>query len=107
MTARSAMGIRRKVAASYRARAEAENLLIRELIIAVTSRPQFVGTPARVADEIDRCVQADACDGFILTPHGPDRFVDRVVPLLQERGAHSSRCRRALPAALGARVGAR
>lgn len=94
-------GVRRKVAASYRARAEAENLLIRELIIAVTSRPQFVGTPARVADEIDRCVQSDACDGFILvphlTPHGLDRFVDRVVPLLQERGAHSPRCRRALP----------
>ena len=36
-------------------------------------------------------VQADACDGFILvphlTPHGLDEFVDRVVPLLQERGA--------------------
>jgi FMN-dependent oxidoreductase (nitrilotriacetate monooxygenase family) len=79
------------VARAYRDRAEAEDLSIRELVIAVTSRQQFVGTAAHVAEEIDRYVQADACDGFILvphlTPHGLDEFVDRVVPLLQERGA--------------------
>ncbi|GFG63529.1 putative oxygenase [Mycobacterium kubicae] len=79
------------VARRYRERAEAENLSIRELVIAVTSRHQFVGTAAHIADEIDRYVQADACDGFILvphlTPHGLDEFVDKVVPILQERGA--------------------
>ncbi|MDT5349037.1 MAG: hypothetical protein QOH91_2324 [Mycobacterium sp.] len=79
------------VARRYRERAQAENLSIRELVIAVTSRHQFVGTAAQIADEIDRYVQADACDGFILVPHltpdGLDEFVDRVVPLLQERGA--------------------
>ncbi len=79
------------VARKWRERAEAEKLSIRELVIAVTSRQQFVGTAARIADEIDTYVQADACDGFILvphlTPHGLDEFVDRVVPLLQERGA--------------------
>ncbi|MCW2661507.1 MAG: FMNH2-utilizing oxygenase [Mycobacterium sp.] len=79
------------VARGYRERAEAENLSIRELVIAVTSRQQFVGTPNSIADEIDTYIQADACDGFILvphlTPHGLDEFVDRVVPLLQERGA--------------------
>ena len=36
-------------------------------------------------------MQSDACDGFILVPHltprGLDDFVDRVVPLLQERGS--------------------
>ncbi len=78
------------VARKFRERAEAENLSIRELVIAVTSRQQFVGTAAHIADEIDRYVQADACDGFILvphlTPHGLDDFVDQVVPLLQERG---------------------
>ncbi|OYV23773.1 MAG: F420-dependent methylene-tetrahydromethanopterin reductase, partial [Mycobacterium sp. 20-66-4] len=78
----------------YRERAEAEKLSIRELVIAVTSRQQFVGTATRIADEIDRYVQADACDGFILvphlTPHGLDEFVDRVVPLLQERGVYRS-----------------
>jgi FMN-dependent oxidoreductase (nitrilotriacetate monooxygenase family) len=83
------------VARSYRERAQAENLSIRELVIAVTSRQQFVGTAAHIADEIDRYVQADACDGFILvphlTPHGLDEFVDRVVPLLQERGAFRTR----------------
>jgi alkanesulfonate monooxygenase SsuD/methylene tetrahydromethanopterin reductase-like flavin-dependent oxidoreductase (luciferase family) len=57
----------------------------------VTGRQQFVGTPEQVAAEIDLHVQSDACDGFILaphlTPHGLDEFVDRVVPLLQERGS--------------------
>ncbi len=56
-----------------------------------TGRQQFVGTPEQVAAEIDLHVQSDACDGFILaphlTPHGLDEFVDRVVPLLQERGS--------------------
>jgi FMN-dependent oxidoreductase (nitrilotriacetate monooxygenase family) len=79
------------VAAAWRQRAEADKLSIRELVIAVTSRQQFVGTPAQVADEIDLHVQSDACDGFILVPHltprGLDEFVDRVVPLLQERGS--------------------
>ena len=79
------------VARRYRERAEAENLSIRELVIAVTNRQQFVGTAAHIADEIDEYIQADACDGFILvphlTPHGLDEFVDEVVPLLQERYA--------------------
>lgn len=79
------------IAAAWRERAEAEKLTIRELIIAVTNRQQFVGTPTQVADEIDLHVQTDACDGFILVPHltprGLDEFVDKVVPLLQERGS--------------------
>jgi FMN-dependent oxidoreductase (nitrilotriacetate monooxygenase family) len=78
-----------EVARSYRERAQAEKLSIRELVIAVTSRQQFVGTADQIAAEIDRYIQADACDGFILvphlTPHGLDEFVDHVVPLLQER----------------------
>lgn len=80
------------LAASWRQRAEADNLSIRELVIAVTSRQQFVGTADHVAAEIDRHVQADGCDGFILvphlTPHGLDAFIDTVVPLLQERGVY-------------------
>ncbi|MCI4673698.1 NtaA/DmoA family FMN-dependent monooxygenase [Candidatus Mycolicibacterium alkanivorans] len=79
------------LATAWRQRAEADNLSIRELVIAVTSRQQFVGTAEHVAAEIDRYVQSDACDGFILVPHltpdGLDEFVDTVVPLLQERGA--------------------
>ncbi|BBZ10886.1 putative oxygenase [Mycobacterium branderi] len=80
------------VARRYRERAAAEGLSIRELVIAVTSRQQFVGTASQIADEMNRYVQADACDGFILvphlTPHGLDDFVDQVVPLLQERGVY-------------------
>ncbi|KAA8884011.1 NtaA/DmoA family FMN-dependent monooxygenase [Nocardia colli] len=81
----------RAVAEAWRAKAEAEKLSIRELIIEVTARQQFVGTPAAVAEQIDTYVQADASDGFILVPHltpgGLDEFVDRVVPELQERGS--------------------
>jgi alkanesulfonate monooxygenase SsuD/methylene tetrahydromethanopterin reductase-like flavin-dependent oxidoreductase (luciferase family) len=74
----------------WRARAAAENLSIRELIIEVTGRQSFVGTPAKVAETINELVQADASDGFILVPHitpgGLDEFAETVVPLLQERG---------------------
>jgi FMN-dependent oxidoreductase (nitrilotriacetate monooxygenase family) len=74
----------------WRARAEAEGLTSRELIVEVTGRQNFVGSAETVAEEIDHLVQSDASDGFILVPHvtpgGLDAFVDRVVPLLQERG---------------------
>ena len=67
-----------------------ENLSIRELIIAVTGRQSFIGTPSTVADQINGFVQEEASDGFILVPHitpgGLDEFADTVVPLLQERG---------------------
>ncbi|MEU7857082.1 NtaA/DmoA family FMN-dependent monooxygenase [Nonomuraea sp. NPDC049141] len=85
------IGDRVAVAAKWRALAEEKKLTIRELVIEVTGRQTFVGTPAGVARQIDEHVQADAADGFILVPHltpgGLDEFVDRVVPLLQERGA--------------------
>lgn len=75
----------------WRARAEAEKTSIRELVIEVTARQQFVGTPAAIAAEMDHYVQADAADGFILVPHltpgGLDEFVDKVVPELQDRGS--------------------
>ena len=49
-----------------------------------------VGTPGQVADEMQRWLDAGACDGFnILAPHHPgglDAFVDGVVPILQRRG---------------------
>jgi FMN-dependent oxidoreductase (nitrilotriacetate monooxygenase family) len=77
-------------ARQWRERAEAEGLSIRELIIEVTGRQSFVGTPTAVAETINRFVQEDASDGFILVPHitpgGLDEFADTVVPLLQERG---------------------
>jgi FMN-dependent oxidoreductase (nitrilotriacetate monooxygenase family) len=77
-------------ARQWRALAEEKGLGIRDLIIEVTGRQTFIGTPAAVAATIDEFVRSDAADGFILVPHivpgGLDEFVDRVVPLLQERG---------------------
>ncbi|MFJ2867333.1 LLM class flavin-dependent oxidoreductase [Kitasatospora sp. NPDC087314] len=78
------------IAATWRALATEKKLTSRELVIEVTGRQSFIGSPATVAGQIDFFVQNDAADGFILVPHltpgGLDTFVDRVVPLLQERG---------------------
>ncbi len=77
-------------ARQWRERAAAQNLSIRQLIIEVTGRQSFIGSPATIATAINDFVQADASDGFILVPHvtpgGLDRFASSVVPLLQERG---------------------
>ena len=82
------------LAAEWRARAEQGKLSAREVIIEVTGRQSFVGSPETVATTIDERVQADAADGFILVPHvtpdGLAAFVDKVVPLLQERGVFRS-----------------
>jgi FMN-dependent oxidoreductase (nitrilotriacetate monooxygenase family) len=81
-----------EVAREWRQLAEANGWSSRELIVEVTGRQSFVGSPATVAATIDQLVQADASDGFILVPHitpgGLARFVDEVVPLLQERGVY-------------------
>jgi alkanesulfonate monooxygenase SsuD/methylene tetrahydromethanopterin reductase-like flavin-dependent oxidoreductase (luciferase family) len=78
------------IAAQWRAKAEAENLTSRQLIVEVTGRQQFIGSPATLAETINGYVQDDDADGYIIgshiTPGGLDPFVDRVVPLLQERG---------------------
>ena len=80
----------REVAARWRALAGAEQLSIRQLVIRVGTRTALVGTPEQVADAIQFRVDTEAADGYILvphlTPHGLDEFVDRVVPILQERG---------------------
>jgi FMN-dependent oxidoreductase (nitrilotriacetate monooxygenase family) len=74
----------------WRALAESKGLSMRELMIEVTSRPSFIGTPEQVADQIDTSVRLGAADGYILVPHitpgGLDLFADTVVPILQERG---------------------
>ncbi|MFF6791736.1 NtaA/DmoA family FMN-dependent monooxygenase [Streptomyces filamentosus] len=81
---------RAETARRWRALAEERDLSIRELVIEVHGGQNFVGSPRTVADALDHFVQTDGADGFILvphlTPHGLDDFVDRVVPLLQEKG---------------------
>ncbi|MFE9741611.1 NtaA/DmoA family FMN-dependent monooxygenase [Streptomyces sp. NPDC006477] len=78
------------VARKWRALSEAKGLSIRETVVESSGRQSFVGSPATVASALEEFVAEDAADGFILVPHltpgGLDDFVDRVVPLLQERG---------------------
>ncbi len=82
------------IARDWREQAEAHHWSIRDLVIHTTTRGSFVGTPQQVADDLDRHVQEDASDGFILvphlTPHGLDDVLEQVVPLLQERGTFRS-----------------
>jgi alkanesulfonate monooxygenase SsuD/methylene tetrahydromethanopterin reductase-like flavin-dependent oxidoreductase (luciferase family) len=51
----------------------------------------FTGPARQLAARLDGLVQSGAVDGFVLLPgpggRGLDSFVDRVVPLLQERGS--------------------
>jgi FMN-dependent oxidoreductase (nitrilotriacetate monooxygenase family) len=52
--------------------------------------PQFVGTPSDVADRMQEMFEAEACDGFVITPTSlPSAFEDfvrGVSPELQRRG---------------------
>lgn len=79
------------VADRWRALAAEKDLSLRETVIETSARHTFVGSPATVAAAIDDAVLSDAADGYVLVPHvtpgGLDEFADRVVPLLQERGA--------------------
>ncbi|WP_405932768.1 NtaA/DmoA family FMN-dependent monooxygenase [Streptomyces sp. NBC_00827] len=79
------------IAEKWRALSREKGLSIRQTVIEASGRQSFIGTPESVAAELDEFVTHDAADGFILVPHltpgGLDEFVDRVVPLLQERGA--------------------
>ncbi|OYN89525.1 LLM class flavin-dependent oxidoreductase [Parenemella sanctibonifatiensis] len=76
----------------WRAEAERGGLSIRDLAVREYGAPSVVGTPEQVADELIARVDARACDGYTLighlVPDGLAEFVDRVVPILQERGAY-------------------
>lgn len=76
--------------AQWRELARSRGYTLRQTAAEMSSHQSFVGTPESVADQMIGSLDADACDGFVLTPHlnpgGLDDFVDRVVPLLRERG---------------------
>ncbi|MVO89583.1 NtaA/DmoA family FMN-dependent monooxygenase [Streptomyces sp. p1417] len=78
------------VAEQWRALSRAKGLSLHQTVIETTARQSFIGTPDAVAAGLAEFVAADAADGFVLVPHltpgGLDEFVERVVPLLQERG---------------------
>ena len=56
--------------------------------------PVVVGSPAHVADELERWIDETDADGFnltrVVTPESYDDFVDLVVPELQRRGRYKT-----------------
>ena len=52
--------------------------------------PQLLGAPEEIADELETIWRETGCHGFNVTPAvvpgGYEDFVDRVVPVLQDRG---------------------
>jgi FMN-dependent oxidoreductase (nitrilotriacetate monooxygenase family) len=75
----------------WRRLAAERELSLRGLAREVFGRIDYIGTPEQVAAELDDFIQSDGADGVVigshLVPGGLDEFVDRVVPLLQERGS--------------------
>lgn len=71
-------------------KAKERGLTLRQSALeAATPRPIFSGTPEQVADGLQLWFEQHAADGFIIQPGTPNtlaRFVDQVVPLLQQRG---------------------
>lgn len=72
---------------------EAEQLTIRQAygrVIGHMTGNTLLGGPDRIADAMEEWYREGACDGFVISvpviPGGLARFVDLVVPRLQERG---------------------
>ncbi len=67
---------------------------IRELVIHLSARRGFAGTPSQIADQLERFAEAGVVDGFNITPWlvpgGLDDIVNKLVPELQERGVYWS-----------------
>lgn len=63
---------------------------IRDYAAAASGHRLIFGTPEMIADDLEEWFHSGAADGFVLIPpvlpHGLDAFVERVVPILQERG---------------------
>ncbi|MGK2912172.1 MAG: LLM class flavin-dependent oxidoreductase [Sphingobium sp.] len=72
------------------AEVEAENLTLRQVAERLaTPRGAFVGSAETVANAIQSWFESGAADGFVLFEPLPGQlslFVDRVIPLLQQRG---------------------
>ncbi|MEK8129914.1 LLM class flavin-dependent oxidoreductase [Paenibacillus filicis] len=73
-----------------KSQAKENNWTLRETALQATyPRHPFIGTPEKVADEIQRWFESGASDGFIVGQNeagGFEEFVDLVVPILQDRG---------------------
>ncbi|MFC6622238.1 LLM class flavin-dependent oxidoreductase [Novosphingobium panipatense] len=70
-------------------------LTLREVAVRwglAVGKPQIVGTPEQVADEMERIWRETGCFGYNVTPtvmaSSVTDFVDEVVPLLQKKGVY-------------------
>jgi N-acetyl-S-(2-succino)cysteine monooxygenase len=73
------------VTISIKKTAKDENLTLRQVASRFAlPRPDFIGTPDKVADACERWFLSGAVDGFILTHNEP--FYELVIPELQRRG---------------------
>ncbi|WNR43098.1 LLM class flavin-dependent oxidoreductase [Paenibacillus roseipurpureus] len=72
--------------------AKEHNLTLRQVALRfATPKGNFVGTPEKIADTIQRWIEEEASDGFIIgvgIPAALQDFVELVVPILQERGLY-------------------
>ncbi|WP_123041524.1 LLM class flavin-dependent oxidoreductase [Cohnella candidum] len=72
--------------------AKEQGLTLRQVALrSATPRGEFVGTPEKIADLLQRWHEEEAADGFIVHsafPSGLTDFVELVVPILQERGLY-------------------
>ncbi|MGY3611018.1 MULTISPECIES: LLM class flavin-dependent oxidoreductase [unclassified Bradyrhizobium] len=70
--------------------AEEEKLTVRQFVERFGyPKTGWVGTPERIADELQKWFENGACDGFMVGEFLPGQlrnFVEKVVPILQERG---------------------
>ncbi|MFF2017435.1 LLM class flavin-dependent oxidoreductase [Paenibacillus sp. NPDC058177] len=70
--------------------AKEQGLTLRQVALqSATPRTSFIGTPEQVANQIQTWFESEAADGFMIAesvPGGLEQFVERVVPILQERG---------------------
>ena len=69
-----------------------EQLTLRQVALRfATPRSHFVGTPEQVADALQRWFEGGAADGFVSFESLPGQlevFVEKVVPILQQRGIY-------------------
>ncbi|MBJ6361631.1 LLM class flavin-dependent oxidoreductase [Paenibacillus sp. GCM10012307] len=70
--------------------AKEQNLTLRQAALRVIApRPHFIGTAEQVADGLQQWFEERGADGFILQPRtyeSFESFVEKVVPILQQRG---------------------
>jgi len=72
--------------------AKEQGLTLRQVALrTATAKTEFIGTPEKIADLIQKWYEEEAADGFIYHsayPGSLDEFVELVVPILQERGIY-------------------